>query len=64
MPGGEADHYRSAVLATVAVQRLAFIETTSARAAEWAAFLGCPRTLLIIPPGGAHPVAGHRETVQ
>ena len=62
--GGEADHYRAAVLTTIACQRLALIETTSARASEWAGFLGCPRTLLITPPGGVHPVAGQRETVQ
>lgn len=54
---GELDHYREAVTATLMFRRLAFIETTSAHAAEWARFLRCPRTLIIIPSdGGVHPI--------
>jgi hypothetical protein len=53
---GEPDHYRQAAAATLLSRRLAFVETTSARAAEWDAFLRCPRTLLILPERGPHPV--------
>jgi hypothetical protein len=53
---GEHEHYRAALLATVLNRRLALIETTSARARDWQAFLKCPRTLLITPPDGVqHP---------
>jgi hypothetical protein len=55
---GEPDHYRRAAMAALSCGRLAFIETTSNRAREWAAFLGCPRTLLWVPASGAHPVRG------
>jgi hypothetical protein len=62
--GGEWSHYRGAVLATILTRRLAFIETTSRRAGEWASFLRCPQTLIIRPTDGPHPVAPARETVQ
>ncbi len=62
---GERDHYRAAVTATISAGRLAFIETTSRRAREWGAFLGCPRTLLIVPFGGAvHPAQSRPEAIQ
>jgi hypothetical protein len=55
--GGTADHYREAAGRTLLASRFALIETTSARAHEWAAFLKCPRTQLILPADGApHPI--------
>jgi hypothetical protein len=61
---GEADHYRDAAVSTLILRRLAFIETTSARAAEWGAFLRCPRTLVIVPTTGVHPLPERPEVVQ
>ena len=59
---GEVDHYREAALATLVLRRLAFIETTSVRAEEWGQFLGCPRTIVLVPAGGAaHPLPEQRE---
>lgn len=57
---GEHDHYRAAIAEAVLVRRLAFIETTSLRAPEWAAFLGCRLTHLIVPVDGVHPVPDAR----
>jgi hypothetical protein len=54
--GGEAAHYQAAVDAALLVQRVLFIETTSAHAKAWAERIGCPRTLLILPRSGPHPV--------
>jgi hypothetical protein len=53
---GEADHYTFAAEATIWHRRLAFVETTSARATQWHTFLGCPRTLTWLPTAGVHPV--------
>lgn len=61
---GEADHYRQAAAATVAATRVAFIETTSRRAQEWADFLRCPRTLILLPSDGVHPVPAPRGWMQ
>jgi hypothetical protein len=61
--GGELDHYRYAVAATVQFGRLALIETTSGRAREWVQFLKCPRTLVILPRDGVHPVPPKGEDV-
>ena len=61
---GEADHYREAAAATLLLRRLAFIETTSARAAEWDAFLRCPRTLLILSERGPHPTPDRTPVMQ
>ena len=55
--GGEHQHYRWAVAAALQFDRVAFVETTSARVEAWRAFLNCPRTLTIIPKSGPHPVA-------
>jgi hypothetical protein len=54
--GGELDHYREAVRGAEQLGRFVFIETSGARAREWARFINCPRTLLILPTDGAHPV--------
>jgi hypothetical protein len=62
--GGAPDHYRAATLAAALAGRLALIETTSARADEWVAFLRCRSTLLIRPSNGLHPVPPARETMQ
>jgi hypothetical protein len=61
--GGELDHYREAVRATLLLRRLLFVETTSHRVNEWVAFLGCRKTLAIRPSNGSHPVAA-REAFQ
>ena len=61
--GGEDEHYRAAVAAALKVSRVAFIETTSRHAAGWAERIGCPRTLLILPRTGPHPVPGSAEAV-
>lgn len=62
---GEMDHYRYAVIAAVMSRRLAFIETTSAHAAAWNAFLGCPHTLVLVPPdGAAHPIPERPAVMQ
>jgi hypothetical protein len=53
---GNADHYREGAAATVLLRRVAFIECTSAQAPAWNTFLGCPRTLVIVPERGPHPV--------
>ena len=55
--GGEHQHYRWAVAAALQFDRVAFVETTSARVVAWRAFLNCPRTFMIIPKSGPHPVA-------
>jgi hypothetical protein len=62
--GGEADHYREAATATVLAGRLAFVETTSARALEWVEFLRCPHTAVWLPSDGVHPVPAAREWMQ
>jgi hypothetical protein len=49
--GGELDHYREAARATLLLRRLAFIETTSHRADEWADYL---RSRSIRPADGPH----------
>jgi hypothetical protein len=59
--GGEPEHYAAAVRAARKVGRAALIETTSAHALKWRARLDCPRTLMILPSVGAHPVT--REPV-
>ena len=58
--GGEAEHYAAAVLACRKVGRVALIETTSRYAKAWADRIGCPRTLLILPTTGPHPLV-HAE---
>jgi hypothetical protein len=62
--GGEPEHYAEAVRATLKVGRVAMIETTSTHAQAWSARMNCPRTLLILPRGGAHPVESDAEVVQ
>ena len=58
--GGEAARYRNAAFGAVLTGRLALVETTSARADEWVAFLRCQSTLLIRPTNGLHPVPPQR----
>ncbi len=60
--GGEASHYEMAVQATFLMRRVVLIETTSLHAPAWAARIDCPRTLMILPNGGPHPLQ-HRGTV-
>ena len=62
--GGEPGHYRMAAEAAEIYERLALVECTADQVQPWADFLGCPRTLRIIPRGGAHPVAPRCEAVQ
>lgn len=62
--GGEPAHYRQAVPAALLVRRLAFVETTSRRASEWAEFLDCPLTHVIVPVDGVHPVAATARPLQ
>jgi hypothetical protein len=54
--GGEPDHYREAVRGAEQLGRFVFVETSGDRAREWARFINCPRTLVILPTDGAHPV--------
>jgi len=61
---GNAAHYRDAAASTLILRQLAFIETTSARAADWYAFLRCPRTLVIVPTTGVHPLPIERGRMQ
>ena len=62
--GGETGHYRLAVDAAETFQRLALIECTADQVQPWTAFLGCPRTLMIVPRDGVHPVMPPREALQ
>ncbi len=55
--GGEAQHYAEATRAALKVGRVALIETTSANARAWALRLNCPRTLMILPRDGLHPIS-------
>ena len=60
--GGEPEHYREAVYAAEFTGRCALIETTSARAADWAEYLRPKHTLVIVSTGGAHPIPATRRT--
>lgn len=62
---GEPEHYREASVAARYIGRCVLVECESRHALAWAAFLACPRTLLIVPPAGteAHPTQQHGETV-
>jgi hypothetical protein len=62
--GGEPFHYREAVTATLMLRRLAFIETTSHRADDWASYLRSRKTLIIRPRNGPHPIAEARGPLQ
>ncbi len=63
--GGEADHYRLAVLMALTAERAVLVETSSACAVPWAEFLfPTVPTLLIVPRSGPHPVAPSRSTMQ
>jgi hypothetical protein len=62
--GGETEHYRTAVAATLRFHRVALIETTSALAMDWARFLAPKHTLVIVPTDGVHPLPEHRGAVQ
>lgn len=54
--GPSFHHYRFASAATQISRALLLIETDSAHIDEWAAFVGCPSTLIIRPPAGCvHP---------
>jgi hypothetical protein len=54
--GGQPEHYAEAVRAARRLGRVAMIESTSKHAVAWARSIGCPRTLLILPRGGLHPL--------
>jgi hypothetical protein len=60
--GGEAAHYREAVRAAELTGRCALIETTSARARDWATYFQPKRCLVILPRGGVHPIPSDRRT--
>lgn len=59
---GHPEHYREASIAAQYVRRCVLIECESRHALAWAAFMACPRTLLIVPPAGteSHPTQQHR----
>jgi hypothetical protein len=57
----EPEHYAEVVRATLKVGRVALIETTSANVPGWVDALRCPRTLLVLPRGGLHPVPEKEE---
>ena len=57
---GQPEHYREAVFAALVVKRVIMVETDSAHALAWGEWFRCPRTLMILPTGGAHPVAPAR----
>ena len=60
--GGEAAHYRNAVLGTLVTGRLLLVETSTSHVHAWADALASTPTLIIVPPGGKpHPFYG-RET--
>ena len=63
--GGQPHHYAMAAVIAADVQRLLFIETSSAGAQLWAGFLAeraPPLTFMgLLPPDGAHPVMPARE---
>lgn len=63
--GGKPEHYAMAAEMTVQVRRLLLIETTSAAAQDWAAFLHERSPNLpfmgVLPPNGAHPVMPPRS---
>ena len=60
--GGEAAHYETAVMGTLATGRMLLIETSTQHAPAWATALGSTPTLFIIPRDGKpHPVYD-RET--
>jgi hypothetical protein len=59
--GGEPEHYREAVYAAELTGRCALIETTSARAADWAKYLRPKLTLVIVPVSGTHPIPAARR---
>jgi hypothetical protein len=61
--GGEPEHYAMAVQAVLKVGRVALIETTSMHAKAWAKRMNCPRTLLILPKDGPHPLPQKAEAV-
>jgi len=65
--GGESEHYAMAAEIAVRTRRLLLVETTSAAAQDWAAFLHerHPRLpfLGILPPDGPHPVLPSKESL-
>jgi hypothetical protein len=54
--GGAPQHYRSACAMAEQVGRCAIIECTPRTASAWVRLVACPRTLLIYPNDGQHPV--------
>ena len=54
--GAEPEHYSAAVMAARRVGRLTLIESTSKHALAWAERLACPRTTLLLPRTGQHPI--------
>ena len=62
--GGRPEHYALAAEMAVQSRRLLLIETSSASAQDWAAFLSkrSPKLPLlgVLPPDGAHPVTPNR----
>ena len=65
--GAERRHYADAATMTVQVRRMLFIETSSAGAQAWAAFLAERTPLLpmmgILSTDGPHPVLPSKESV-
>lgn len=65
--GGKSEHYEMAADMAVQTRRLLLVETTSAAAQDWAAFLHerSPKLpfLGILPPDGAHPVVPSKGQV-
>ena len=65
--GGRPEHYAMAGAAAMDVRRLLLIETTSAAAQDWAAFLHERSPQLpfmgVLPPVGPHPTVPSKEQV-
>ena len=56
--GGELEHRRTAVAATLMGGRLAFVETPSRHAVAWGKSIGCPHPFTVMPRDSLpHPVA-------
>jgi hypothetical protein len=55
--GGEAAHYAAAMAPAALCHRVVLVETSSALAPAWGAFLGAPGLTILPPPGMSHPLA-------
>jgi hypothetical protein len=61
---GKPEHYREAVALAEIYGRLVVVDTSSTQALAWGAFLNCPRSVLITPAHGPHPVMPTHRVMQ